>query len=238
MNKKGKLYLIPTPLGTGLIKKSLTSEDIYIIQSLSDFIVENEKVARKFLREIEIKVPQKSLRIEEFGKYSRKPINEYFSPLENGLNMGLLSDAGCPGIADPGSEIILEAHKRTIQVIPLVGPSSIILGLMASGFNGQSFTFHGYLPIEKKARRDKLRLLENQAEKLNQTQIFIETPYRNTPMIEEITESLKPNTLISIAANLTTPHELIITQKVSDLKLHPPQLDKIPAIFLIYKSFQ
>jgi len=234
--KKGKLWLIPTPLGEGAIEKSLSKENLTIIQGLTAFIVENEKVSRKFLREVGIKVPQSELIIEEFGKHTKKPIEEYFSLLEKGQDMGLLSDAGCPGIADPGSEIVAEAHKRNIQVIPLVGPSSILLSLMASGFNGQSFLFHGYIPIDKKARKDKLRQMEAQSEKLDQTQIFIETPFRNTQIIQELVESLKPQTRVCIAAGLTTEKEFIRSQKVQDWKRNLPELDKIPAIYLIYRA--
>lgn len=235
--KKGKLWLIPSPLGENVLNRSLSSETLIIIQGLSAFIVENEKISRKFLREAGIKVPQNELVIEEFGKHDRKPLAEYFKVLENGQDMGLLSDAGCPGIADPGSEIVLEAHKRNIQVIPLVGPSSILLSLMASGFNGQCFTFHGYLPIEKKARRERLKSLEIQSEKWDQTQIFIETPYRNNSMIQEILECLKPGTKLCIAAGLTTQEEFVYTNTLQEWKKAIPSLHKIPAIFLIYKGY-
>jgi 16S rRNA (cytidine1402-2'-O)-methyltransferase len=235
--KKGKLWLIPSPLGENVLFRSLSSETITIIQGLSAFIVENEKVSRKFLREAGIKVPQNELILEEYGKHDRKPLGEYFKVLENGQDMGLLSDAGCPGIADPGSEIVLEAHRRGIQVIPLIGPSSIILSLMASGLNGQSFTFHGYLPIERKARKEKLRTLEIQSEKLDQTQIFIETPYRNLAIIQEVLETLKPGTKFCIAAGLSTDQEFVQTRTLAEWKKNPPLLDKIPAIYLLYKGY-
>ncbi len=238
--KKGKLWLIPTPLGSGLVKNSLTAESLALIQNLTAFIVENEKTARKFLREAAIKVPQSELVIEEFGKHTQKPLREYFILLEQGQDIGLLSDAGCPGVADPGAVIVLEAHKRNIQVIPLIGPSSILLSLMASGLNGQSFVFHGYLPIEKKARRERLKQLENQAEKVDQTQIFIETPYRNNSLIQDMLECLKPETLVCLAAGITTESEFILTQSISLWKqrilVSAKVFDKTPTIFLVYKK--
>jgi len=234
--KKGKIWLIPSPLGEGLIRKSLASESISKIQAITHFIVENEKVSRKFLREIEVNVPQSELHIEEYGKHHKKPLEEYFLPIHQGMDIGILSDAGCPGIADPGSEIVSKAHELGIQVVPLVGPSSILLSLMASGFNGQSFSFQGYLPIEKKARKDKLRALETLAEKQNQTQIFIETPYRNLQIIQDMVESLKPLTKLCIASGITTDLEFIQTHPISYWKTHIPKLDKIPTIFLIFKS--
>jgi len=234
--KKGKIWLIPSPLGEGLIRKSLASESISKIQAITHFIVENEKVSRKFLREIEVNVPQSELHIEEYGKHHKKPLEEYFLPIHQGMDIGILSDAGCPGIADPGSEIVSKAHELGIQVVPLVGPSSILLSLMASGFNGQSFSFQGYLPIEKKARKDKLRALETLAEKQNQTQIFIETPYRNLQIIQDMVESLKPLTKLCIASGITTDLEFIQTHPISYWKTHFPKLDKIPTIFLIFKS--
>ncbi len=233
---KGILWLIPTPLGSNIIHRSLPQEAISIIQNLNVFIVENEKVSRKFLRDILIKVSQKEIVIVEFGKHQQKPIKEYLKLFDNNQNVGLMSDAGCPGIADPGSAIALAAHSLGIQIKPLVGPSSIFLGLMASGFNGQNFVFHGYLPIDKTARRQKLKQLESISEKQDQTQIFIETPYRNNSIIGDILEILKPSTQICIAAGLSTDQEFIKSQSVLLWNGKVPDLNNIPTLFLIYKG--
>src|SRR5476649_1125189 len=160
----GTLYLIPVPLAEEAGAKSFTPFLVDTINSIKEYIVENEKTARRFLKEAGLKTPQSELVIHDYGKYNRDSIKSFFSGLQNGRDVGLMSEAGCPGIADPGADIVAEAHKRDIQVIPLVGPSSILLALMASGFNGQSFTFHGYLPIDKADRSKRIRQLEAMSE--------------------------------------------------------------------------
>lgn len=232
----GILYLIPVPLAENASAKSFTPYLVDTINHINEYIVENSKTARRFLKEAGLKTPQNELIVHDYGKHNRdNNIKEFFSGLLAGKDVGLMSEAGCPGVADPGSEIVAYAHARGIKVVPLVGPSSILLALMASGFNGQSFTFHGYLPIDKVARANKLRELENAAERYDQTQIFIETPFRNNPMLEEILRSCKSETRLCIACDLTSEQEFVQTKSIKDWKAAVPELHKKPVIFLIFK---
>lgn len=233
----GSLFLIPVPLADNTPAKSFTPYLTDTINHINEYIVENSKTARRFLKEAGIKTPQSELIIHDYGKHNRDSnINEFFIGLLAGKDVGLMSEAGCPGIADPGAEIVAFAHQKGIKVIPLVGPSSILLALMASGFNGQSFTFHGYLPIDKVQRANKIKELEALAERHNQTQIFIETPFRNNPMLEEILRSCKPETRLCIACDLTSEDEFIQTKSIGEWKSQIPELHKRPAIFLLYKK--
>ena len=234
---KGTLFLIPVPLADNASAKSYTPYLVDTINQLSEYIVENEKTARKFLKEAGLKIPQSELLIHDYGKHSRESgLTQFFTGLEAGKPVGLMSEAGCPGIADPGADIVAEAHRRDIQVIPLVGPSSILLALMASGFNGQSFTFHGYLPIDKVLRAKRIKELEGYAERLNQTQLFIETPFRNNQILEEILRTCNPKTRLCIACNITGEDELIKTLSIADWKKQIPDLHKKPTIFLLFRS--
>ncbi len=233
---KGRLILIPTTLGAGTITQCLVPALKETISTLTEFIVENEKSARKFLKEAEIATPQQQLTIREYAKHNKDELPSYFKSMEEGRDVGLLSEAGCPAIADPGAEIVLEAHRRNIAVIPYVGANSIIIALMSSGFNGQSFKFSGYLPIDRPDRNAKLIQLEAESAKSNMTQIFIETPFRNNRMLQDLVVTLAPDTLLCIAAGLTTPEQLIQTKKVSAWKKALPELHKIPAVFLIYSG--
>lgn len=233
----GSLFLIPVPLADNTPAKSFTPYLTDTINHINEYIVENSKTARRFLKEAGLKTPQSELIIHDYGKHNRDSnINEFFTGLLAGKDVGLMSEAGCPGIADPGAEIVAFAHQKGIKVIPLVGPSSILLALMASGFNGQSFTFHGYLPIDKLQRANKIKELEALAERHNQTQIFIETPFRNNPMLEEILRSCKPETRLCIACDLTSEDEFIQTKSIGEWKSQIPELHKRPAIFLLYKK--
>jgi len=233
----GTLYLIPVPLADDAAGKSFTPYLVDTINQLSEYIVENEKTARRFLKEAGLRIPQSQLTIHDYGKHQRdKGLGDFFTGLMAGKDVGLMSEAGCPGVADPGADIVAEAHRRNIKVVPLVGPSSILLALMASGFNGQSFTFHGYLPIDKAQRAKRLKDLEGQAERFKQTQLFIETPFRNNQLLEEILRSLKPATRLCIACNLTAVDELVQTQTIAAWKKQPPDLHKKPTIFLIFCS--
>src|ERR1700712_453126 len=183
----GTLYLIPVPLAEQASAKSFTSYLVQTINQVKEYIVENEKTARKFLKEAGLKTPQSELTIHDYGKHNRADgSGDFFKGLQAGNDVGLMSEAGCPGIADPGADIVEKAHRMGIKVVPLVGPSSILLALMGSGFNGQSFTFHGYLPIDKADRSKRIKELENLSERNDQIQIFIETPFRNNPLLEEI----------------------------------------------------
>jgi 16S rRNA (cytidine1402-2'-O)-methyltransferase len=234
---KGTLFLIPVPLADNAAAKSFTPYLIETINQIKEYIVENEKTARRCLKEAGLTIPQSELTIHDYGKHSRESgLGSFFVGLESGKSVGLMSEAGCPGIADPGADIVAEAHRRSIKVVPLVGPSSILLALMASGFNGQSFTFHGYLPIDKLLRAKRIKELEGYAERLNQTQLFIETPFRNNQIVEEILRSCNPKTRLCIACNLSGDDEFIKTQTVADWKKQVPDLHKKPTIFLLYRS--
>lgn len=233
----GTLFLIPVPLSDNTSYRSYTSYLIDTINSIDEYIVENSKTARRFLKEAGIKKPQNELVIHDYGKHNREGnISEFFKGMISGKNVGLMSEAGCPGIADPGADIVAYAHELGIKVSPLVGPSSILLGLMGSGFSGQSFTFHGYLPIDKSQRASRIRELELMSERLDQTQIFIETPFRNNQILEEILRSAKPDTQLCIGCDLTSDSEFISTRRVRDWKKQLPDLHKKPAIFLIYRG--
>jgi len=231
----GTLYLIPVPLADNASAKSFTPYLTGTINQINEYIVENSKTARRFLKEAGLQTPQSELIVHDYGKHNRDNLPEFFTGLLNGKNVGLMSEAGCPGVADPGAEIVAYAHQKGIKVVPLVGPSSILLALMASGFNGQSFTFHGYLPIDKVQRSQKIKELENLSETNNQTQIFIETPFRNNPMLEEILRSCKPQTKLCIACNLTAEDEMVQTKSIAEWNKHVPDLHKKPAIFLLMK---
>jgi 16S rRNA (cytidine1402-2'-O)-methyltransferase len=232
----GTLYLIPVPLADNAAGKSFTPYLSETINQISEYIVENSKTARRFLKEAGLQIPQNQLVVHDYGKHNRENISEFFSGLLNGKNVGLMSEAGCPGIADPGADIVAYAHQKGIKVVPLVGPSSILLALMASGFNGQSFTFHGYLPIDKIQRAQKIKELESLAEKNAQTQLFIETPFRNNPMLEEILRTCHPQTKLCIACNLTAEDEMVQTRTIADWKKQVPDLHKKPVIYLLFKK--
>jgi 16S rRNA (cytidine1402-2'-O)-methyltransferase len=234
---KGTLYLIPVPLAENSAAKSFTPYLVDTINSITEYIVENEKTARKFLKEAGLKTAQSELLIHDYGKHNRgNSLGYFFAGLESGKDVGLMSEAGCPGVADPGAEIVAEAHKRGIKVVPLVGPSSILLALMASGFNGQSFAFNGYLPIDKAERSKRVRALELAAERADQTQIFIETPFRNNSMLEEVLKTCTPNTKLCIACDVTAETEFIKTQTIEAWRKQVPDLHKRPAIFLLFHS--
>lgn len=233
---KGTLFLIPVPLSDNSAHKSFTAYLGDTINSISTYIVENEKTARKFLKEAGIKVPQSDLQIHDYGKHKRNDsMVPYFKELMTGKDVGLMSEAGCPGIADPGAEVVLEAHKRGIKVVPLVGPSSILLALMASGFNGQSFTFNGYLPIDKVERGKRIKELEQIAEKKKQTQLFIETPFRNNHLFEDVLKNTAAQTLLCVACNLTGEDEYVKTMSIGQWRQERIDLHKKPTIFLLYR---
>jgi 16S rRNA (cytidine1402-2'-O)-methyltransferase len=235
--EKGVLFLIPVPLAENAAHKSFTAYNIEVINSIKTYIVENEKTARKFLKEAGIKIPQSELVIHDYGKHKRgNSMVPFFKELMTGTDVGLMSEAGCPGVADPGAEVVAEAHKRGIKVVPLSGPNSILLALMASGFNGQSFTFHGYIPIDKVERGKRIKELEQLAEKNRQTQIFIETPFRNNHLFDDILKNTAAQTLLCIASNLTSEDEFVKTQTIGQWKQEKIDLHKKPTIFLIYRQ--
>jgi 16S rRNA (cytidine1402-2'-O)-methyltransferase len=235
--QKGTLFLIPVPLADDAAAKSFTPYLIDTINEIDTYIVENEKTARKFLKEAGLKRPQSELIIHDYGKHQRnQSLVPFFKELSTGKNVGLMSEAGCPGIADPGAEIVSEAHRRGITVVPLVGPSSILLALMASGFNGQSFTFHGYLPIDKVQRAKRIKELETLSQNQRQTQIFMETPFRNNHLLEDVLKNTQPQTLLCIASNLNSETEYVKTLTIGQWRKERIDLHKKPTIFVLYRN--
>lgn len=223
-------------MGDTPIDKVLPKYNTEIINNLSFFIVENIRTSRRFLKKCNPEIDIDALTFYELNKRTlSKDIATFLNPMRMGESIGVISEAGCPAIADPGADVVAIAQKENYKVVPLVGPSSILMSLMASGFNGQSFAFHGYLPIETNERIRELKELENKVYRDNQTQIFIETPYRNNKMAEDILENCKPQTKLCIAMNITCDNETIITKKVGAWRGKLPDMHKQPCVFLIYK---
>jgi len=230
------LYLIPVTLGDTAIESVLPAYNKEIILGIKHFIVEDVRSARRFLKKVDHSIDIDSLTFYPLNKHtSPEDISGYLSPLVSGLSMGVISEAGCPAVADPGADVVAIAQRNNLKVVPLVGPSSIILSVMASGFNGQSFAFYGYLPIESIERAKMIKHLEQRVYNENQTQLFIETPYRNNKMAEDILQNCKPQTRLCIAANITCEGEYIKTRTVKEWQGKVPDLSKIPCIFLIYR---
>ena len=235
--QSGKLYLIPTGLGDNAPLEILPISIKKVIESIDDYIVENEKTARRFIKSINHKKSQPSLTFHILNKYTQdEELIHFLDACKGGKPMGLLSEAGCPAIADPGADIVKLAHQNNIQVVPLVGPSSIILALMGSGMNGQSFAFNGYLPIDKQERKAEIKRLEKLSFDQNQTQLFIETPYRNNKMLEDLSSTLHPETRVCVACDLTLTTEYIRTMNAKSWKFEKVDLHKRPAIFIIHKD--
>ena len=235
-NTLGKLYLIPTTMGDCDPMDVLPQTIKRAIDLIDYYIVENEKTARKSIKQVQPEKKQSELILFALNKRTEpQEHKEFIKPLLEGKDMGLMSEAGCPGVADPGAVIVKLAHEKGIQVVPLVGPSSILLAMMASGMNGQSFTFHGYLPIEKGEKKATLKVLERISQERNQSQIFIETPYRNNKMLEDLLILLNPETHLCIAADITLSTEYIKTKKAKEWKKETVDLHNRPAIFIIHK---
>ena len=232
----GKLYLIPTTLGDTEPLEVMPLSVKKVIEEVDFFIVENEKTARRFIKKITPKKSQSSLHLMSLDKYAEElEIRTYLDVCKNGTHVGLLSEAGVPAVADPGATIVKLAHEKGIQVVPLVGPSSILMAMMSSGMNGQNFAFNGYLPIDKGERKKAIKELEKLSLDKNQSQIFIETPYRNEKMFADLKATLSPTTNLCIAADITLSSEYIKTLAVKDWKHQSPDLHKKPAIFIIHK---
>ncbi len=230
------LYLIPNLLGDTPVEQVLPPYNHEIIMGIRHFIVEDVRTARRFLKLVDRTIDIDQLTFYTLNKHTNpEEVSSMLKPLEEGNPMGVISEAGCPAVADPGADVVAIAQRKGLQVIPLVGPSSIILAVMGSGFNGQSFAFNGYLPIEPDERIKVLKKLEQRAYTENQTQLFIETPYRNAKMMADILKACRPQTHLCVAAGLTTKDEYIKTRTVKEWTGHLPQLEKIPCIFLIYK---
>ena len=232
----GNLYLIPTTLGETEPLEVMPLSVKKVIEEIDYFIVENEKSARRFIKKITPKKQQSKLQIKLIDKYAlEEETNTYLDVCLEGVNVGLLSEAGVPAIADPGANMVKLAHQKNIRVVPLVGPSSILLAMMASGLNGQNFAFNGYLPIDKNDRKRAIKELEKISFDKKQSQSFIETPYRNQKMFADLVEALHPNTKLCIAADITLSTEFIKTKKIQSWKKQQPDLHKRPAIFIIQK---
>lgn len=233
----GKLYLIPTTLGDETEPLEVMPLSVKkVIEQVDYFIVENEKSARRFIKKISPKKAQPSLQLMLLDKYAEEiETRRYLDVCKEGINVGLLSEAGVPAVADPGASIVKLAHQNNIQVVPLVGPSSILMAMMSSGMNGQNFAFNGYLPIDKSDRKKAIKDLERLSKDKNQSQIFIETPYRNEKLFTDLKAALTPTTQLCIAADITLPTEYIKTLEVNDWKHQKPDLHKRPAIFIIQK---
>ena len=231
----GTLYLIPVTLGDDNINQVLPPKVVQIAQNLENFVVESEKSARYFLSAIKTAKPVRELTLNLLNEHTDdKTVPDLLKPLLAGQDVGLMSDAGCPGVADPGSKLVALAHQKGIRVMPLVGPSSILLSLMASGLNGQSFAFLGYLPVDKVQRTLKLKEIEKRAQTHHETQIFIETPYRNMHMLEAILSTCNANTRLCIASQVSLPDEMIATKTISQWKQSVlPDLHKKPTVFLL-----
>lgn len=233
--KPGTLYLIPVPLGPSAPEAALPLPVLECIRPLTHFVVENAKSARAFLKSVGTAHPLQRLHIEELNEHTRRDaVERLLGPLRAGIDVGLVSEAGCPAVADPGADLVALAQQEGVRVIPLIGPSSLLLALMASGLNGQRFAFHGYLPAKEPERQKVLRELEAESHKRRQTQIFIETPYRNHQMLASLLKACQPSTRVTIATDLTLPSETIRTRNVAEWKKQtPPEFERRPTVFLL-----
>lgn len=233
----GQLFLIPTTLGDNNPLDVLPITVKNTIDKIDVFIVENEKTARRFIKKICPEKSQPSLKLFLLNKRTEESeLPSFLKPCLSGVNVGLLSEAGCPGVADPGADVVKIAHEKNIKVIPLVGPSSILMAMMSSGMNGQSFAFNGYLPIDKGERKAEIKRLERLSFEHNQSQLFIETPYRNNKMLEDLSSFLEKNTDICVACDITLDTEFIKTKSAEAWKKNNVDLHKRPTLFIIHKS--
>ena len=235
MTSYGTLYLIPTPLGEQSLQAILPAAVQDIAARLDTFIVEHPKTARAFLKQIDTQTTLQQINLLVLDEHTpAQDLQALLAPLLAGKDVGLISEAGCPAVADPGANLVRLAHQQGIRVVPLVGPSSILLALMASGLPGQRFTFHGYLPVDKTERKKKLLELEQAARARDETQIFIETPYRNRQMLEAIVETCGEATVLCVAADVTLATEAIHSKTIAEWKNTLPEIDKRPAVFLLH----
>lgn len=231
----GTLYLIPVPLGPSAPQESLTPGVLATIRPLGHFVVEQAKTARAFLKAAGTDKPLQELELKELNEHTKSDaLSDLLAPLRAGLDVGLLSEAGCPAVADPGANLVALAQQENIRVVPLIGPSSLLLALMASGLNGQRFAFQGYLPAKEAERTKALHDLESESRKRSQTQMFIETPYRNRAMFDAILATCQPGTRLTVATDLTQPGETIRTQTIQHWKKQtPPDIERRPTVFLL-----
>ncbi len=230
------LYLIPVPLSEVELDTVIPRSNIEVVRGIRHFIVENVRSARRFLKKCDREIDIDTLTFYELNRHTRpEEISDYLLPLEKGEALGVISEAGCPAIADPGADVVAIAQRKKLKVVPLVGPSSILMSIMGSGFNGQSFAFLGYLPIDAGERAKKFKEIEHNIRVNDQTQVFIETPYRNNKLIEEMSRILPRQLMMCVASDITGPKESIITRSINDWAKSKYDYDKVPTIFLLYK---
>ena len=230
------LYLLPVPLGDTPHSRVLPDYNREVILSIRHFVVENVRTARRFLKKVEPSIDIDALTFSELNKHTApEVVAGYLAPLERGESVGVISEAGCPAVADPGADVVAIAQRKGYKVVPLIGPSSILLSVMASGFNGQSFAFHGYLPIDGSERANAIKKLEGRIYAEHQTQLFIETPYRNQKLVEDLIRLCRPSTKLCIASNITCEDEYIRTRPIKEWAGKIPDMTKKPTIFLLYK---
>lgn len=235
--EKATLYLIPVLLGDTSVERVIPQYNKEIVSNLKHFIVENIRSARRFIKKCNTEIDINTLNFYELNKHTNKnDIESFLTPMKTGISMGVISEAGCPAVADPGAEVVSIAQYKGYKVVPLVGPSSILMAIMASGFNGQSFAFHGYLPIDTSKRASMIKQLESRSYKEDQTQLFIETPYRNQKLAEDIIDNCNPMTQLCIAMNISCEDEYIISKSVKSWKGNLPDMQKSPVVFLLYKG--
>lgn len=226
------VYLVPLPIAEGALHT--LSPDVYTYTSgLMHYFAEDLRTGRRFIKSLHSALVMETITFAEIDKHNGPDKTLFTQWLKAGHSIGIMSDAGCPGIADPGAELVAIAHSMNVRVVPLTGPSSILLALMASGLNGQSFAFTGYLPVKEPQRSKRIKELEALSAKENQTQIFIETPYRNNPLLTDLLKNCNPRTRICIAQNITAPAQYIKTRTAADWKKDIPVLEKLPAIFML-----
>jgi len=231
----GKVFLIPIVISEDTQQDVLPSQIAATIKECDFFLVENIRTARRFISSLKLGIEIEALQFEILDKKTtHEDCFDLVQPTLEGKNIGIMSESGCPGIADPGAKLVHMAHQLGVQVTPLVGPSSILMALMASGFNGQSFTFHGYLPIDKRERSNTLKKLEKESNELDRTQIFMDTPYRNEQLLNDMIKTLRPDTWLCIAKDITGKSEFIKAQPINKWKKQKVNLHKVPTMFLIY----
>lgn len=232
----GTLFLIPAPLGDESIAWLPEAERAKVLH-LTHFVVEAEKTARKHLKALGINTPIRELAMSTLNEHTAATdVAALLQPLLDGHDLGLISEAGCPAVADPGAQLVALAHERGVRVEPLIGPSSILLALMASGANGQCFAFHGYLPVDAADKAKIVKELEQRSRQRNETQVFIETPYRNNALLQQLRDTLSPATRLAVACDLTLPSQTIVSRRVKDWPKDAPDLHKRPAIFIIHAA--
>lgn len=231
-----KLYLFPVPMGDTPVADVLPQRNVELVKTVSHFVVENIRSARRFLKACDRSIDIDSLNFVELNEHTpATAVSAMLQPLRDGFDIGVVSEAGCPAVADPGADLVAVAQREGYEVVPLVGPSSIIMSLMASGFNGQSFAFAGYLPIDDPRRSSVLKEMERRIRRDNQTQIFIETPYRNNRLIDDLCRRLPGDLLLCVASDISGPRQSIITRSLADWKAAGYHYEKIPTIFLLYR---